>query len=65
MGIDKSGKWWVGASPDDIKEYLEAYAAEGYPTHQFRQAKCGCSGESFELFADDNEGCAKRVLEQV
>jgi hypothetical protein len=40
MGIDKSGKWWIGASPDDIKEYLEAYAAEGYPTQQFRQAKC-------------------------
>ena len=27
MSIDKAGKWWVGSSPEDIKEYLEAYSA--------------------------------------
>jgi len=54
MGIDKSGKWWVGTSPSDIKEYLEAYSSEGYPAQEFRQAKCACGGVTFELFADDN-----------
>ena len=61
MGIDKSGKWWIGTSPDDIKEYLEAYTAKGYPAQAVRQAKCKCGSETLELFADDNEGCAKRV----
>jgi hypothetical protein len=63
MSIDKAGKWWVGSSPEDIKEYLEAYSAppEGYGTQAFRQAKCECGSENFELFADDDEGCAKRI----
>lgn len=63
MSIDKAGKWWVGSSPEDIKEYLEAYSAppEGYGTQAFRQAKCECGSEDFELFADDDEGCARRI----
>jgi hypothetical protein len=61
MSIDKSGKWWVGTSPHDIKEFLEAYSAEGYGTSEFRQAKCDCGGDVFELMADDDEGCAKRI----
>lgn len=61
MSVDKSGQWWVGASPQDIKEYLEAYSAEGYRSQQFRQAKCACGGDTFELFADDDESCAKRI----
>jgi hypothetical protein len=48
MSIDKSGEWWVGASPDDIKQYLDAYSADAYPANEFRQAKCGCGGETFE-----------------
>src|SRR4051812_12436437 len=61
MGIDQSGKWWVGTNPQDIKKYLEAYSAEGYPTSEFRQFKCECGSEVFELWADDEEGCAKRI----
>ena len=61
MGIDTSGKWWVGTSPFDIKEYLEAYSAQNYRTQEFRQSKCACGGETFELLADDDEGCAKRI----
>jgi len=30
MSIDKSSKWWVGTEPEDIKEYLEAYSADGH-----------------------------------
>src|SRR5215471_4212947 len=44
-----------------IKEYLEAYSAQNYRTQEFRQAKCGCGSEDFELLADDDEGCAKRI----
>jgi hypothetical protein len=61
MSIDKSGKWWVGKQPDDLKEYLEAYSGDGYKVHEFRLARCACGNETFHLFADDNEGCAKRT----
>jgi hypothetical protein len=49
MSIDKSGQWWVGTSPQEIKEYLEAYSAEGYRSQQFRQAKCACGGTPLNL----------------
>lgn len=37
------------------------YSAEGYGTQAFRQARCDCGSENFELLADDDEGCAKRL----
>lgn len=61
MSIDTSGKWWVGTSPDDIKEYVAAYAAGGYKVHEFRLAKCACGSVDFHLDADDTEGVAKRT----
>ena len=61
MSIDKSGKWWIGSSPDDIREYLEAYSADGYQVSEFRSAKCSCGGDEFRLAADDDEGCAQRT----
>ncbi|RSL16231.1 hypothetical protein EDE15_1742 [Edaphobacter aggregans] len=61
MAIDKSGKWWVGSQPEDLKEYLEAYSSGGYKTHEFRLAKCKCGRDEFFFFADDDEGCAKRI----
>lgn len=60
MAIDKSGKWWVGTSPGDIKEYLEAYTADVYPADEFRLAKCTCGSVEFKLDADNDEGVAKR-----
>jgi hypothetical protein len=61
MSIDRSGKWWIGVGSEDIKEYLEAYSADGYKSSKFRLAKCTCGGDTFYLFADDEEGCAKRT----
>ncbi len=61
MTIDKSAKWWVGTSSDDTKEYLEAYSADNYKASEFRPAKCSCGNYGFGLFADDDEGCAKRI----
>jgi hypothetical protein len=61
MSIDKSGKWWVGNDPQDIGEFLAAYSADAYPTHEFRISKCTCGSIRFKLEADDNEGTARRT----
>jgi hypothetical protein len=61
MSVDKSGKWWIGTSPNDVKEFLDAYSAESYSIAEFRPAKCRCGSDVFGLFADDDEGCAKRA----
>lgn len=61
MSIDKSGKWWVGSSPEDVREYLEAYSADGYKVTEFRNTKCSCGSSEFRLAADDDEGCAQRT----
>ena len=61
MSIDKSAKWWIGTNSYDIKEYLEAYSADGYKVSEFRTPKCSCGSDVFTLLADDDEGCAKRT----
>jgi hypothetical protein len=61
MSVDKSGKWWVGSNPNDIREFLESYTSDGYVAQEFRLAKCVCGSDTFELFADDGEGVAQRV----
>jgi hypothetical protein len=62
VSIDKSGKWWKGNEPRDIREYLEAFGAnEAYAVDAYRSAVCSCGGEGFYLWADDGEGVAKRV----
>lgn len=61
MSVDKSGKWWVGAEAEDIREFLEAYASEGYEVDEFRLAVCVCGSREFVLKADDDEGVARRT----
>src|SRR5689334_4464189 len=61
MTVDTSGKWWVGSHPEDVAEFLKSYAPEGYEVTEFRLATCKCGSQAFVLFADDNEGVAKRV----
>lgn len=61
MAIDRSGKWWTGETPDDIREYLEAYAAGSYEVHEFRLARCTCGSSTFALETDDDEGVARRT----
>jgi len=51
----------LGTSPNDIKEFLESYTSQGYVAQEFRLSRCVCGSETFELFADDDEGCAKRI----
>ncbi|MGE0404996.1 MAG: hypothetical protein AB7O65_01760 [Candidatus Korobacteraceae bacterium] len=59
--IDTSGEWWIGSEPQDVKNFLEAYAPDGYKVHEFRLARCECGSLSFFLWADDDEGTAKRT----
>jgi len=61
VSINKSGKWWIGTEPSDIRGFLEAYDEEGYEVHEFRLSKCICGCVEFKLDADDNEGVAKRA----
>jgi hypothetical protein len=61
MSVNTSGKWWVGSDPMDIAEFLSAYSADGYQTHEFRLAQCSCGSAQFKLEADDNEGTARRT----
>lgn len=61
MAVDTSGKWWVGDQPDDIGEFLRAYATKGYEVGEFRLAKCECGSLEFTLEADDDEGVARRT----
>jgi hypothetical protein len=50
----------VGSQSTDVREFLEAYAADGYKVDDFRLSKCVCGSDRFFLWADDDEGCAKR-----
>jgi hypothetical protein len=61
MAIDKSGKWWIGSTPEDIAEYLQAYSEESYRMHEFRLARCECGSVEFHLDASDNDGVARRT----
>ncbi len=49
MPIHTSGKWWLGLTPKDIKEYLEAYTQDVYQSHDFRLATCACGSVEFRL----------------
>lgn len=61
--IDKSGEWWLGFSPFHLEEYLCALVNEenGYPIGAFRLAKCECGSDKFLLFADRDQGVARRI----
>jgi hypothetical protein len=61
MAIDKSGKWWIGSTPEDIGEYLDAFSEDSYPVHEFRLARCDCGSLEFRLDACDDEGVARRI----
>ena len=61
MAIDTSGEWWTGTSPDDLEEYLRAYADDSYQVHEFRLARCECGSLEFLLDSSDPDGVARRT----
>jgi hypothetical protein len=60
MTVDTSGKWWTGTDPDDVREFLVAYSEDAYVVDEFGLARCACGSIDFHLWADDDEGAAKR-----
>lgn len=60
MALDTSGQWWVGSQPGDIGGFLKAYASPGYAVDEFRLSFCNCGCDTFNLWADDDDGCARR-----
>ena len=61
VAIDKSGRWWLGDSVDDLKEYLIAYTEDGYPATEFRISECSCGSIEFFVAHDGEEGVARRT----
>jgi hypothetical protein len=61
MGIDTSGKWWIGSEAKDIEGYLTALKVEGYDVHATRICACTCGATSFKFQYDRDEGCAQRI----
>jgi hypothetical protein len=61
--IDTSGKWWKGAVPEDLEEYLRGLTSQegGKGIDAFRLSRCLCGGTTFLLRADRNEGAAERT----
>ncbi len=64
MAIDASGKWWTGSEPVDVIAYLDAYSSQSYEIGPKGLAVCRCGSQVFQLFADSEEGAAKRVCAQ-
>jgi Zn ribbon nucleic-acid-binding protein len=60
--LKKRGKYWFGDTQADLREVLQRYSrTNGYPAQRFADAACSCSGTSFRLDLDDDEGVAIRV----
>jgi DNA-directed RNA polymerase subunit RPC12/RpoP len=62
VSIDSSGKWWRGATFDDIAEYVHEYTADGYSADQIRESICAtCGSKVFGLRGDQDEGAVRRT----
>lgn len=61
MTIDTSGKWWIGSTPEDLNEYLQALSHESYPIDAFRLSRCNCGSTVFNLHVEQDAGIARRT----
>ena len=63
MTISKSESGWFGTSPNDIDEYLRAFAAGGYPVQAVAHSACAaCRVDAgFTVSLDDDQGAAVRT----
>ncbi|MBB6350203.1 hypothetical protein ACWGH8_41600 [Nonomuraea muscovyensis] len=62
MAIDTSGDLWRGENFEDLADFLREYRPGGYAVERVSEAACaGCAGKSFNVMADDVEGCVQRV----
>ncbi len=59
--LKKRGKYWYGDSRTDIQAEILRYSkVSGYLAQHFADAVCTCSGTTFRLWLDENEGAALR-----
>jgi len=62
MTLQKKGKYWYGATPEDTEAELVAYSKRnGYTAVKLSQAVCACGNRSFKLETDEEEGAARRT----
>jgi hypothetical protein len=62
MTLDKSGQLWRGEDFTDLADYIRCFQPEGYPVDQVVESVCAqCSGRTFRVLVDDDEGCAQRT----
>jgi hypothetical protein len=50
MAIDKSGKWWNGATRDDALRYLRSLKPGGYTVDEVLPQRCECGSSVFRLY---------------
>jgi hypothetical protein len=55
MAIDRTGKWWKGASSQDALEYLRALEPGGYTVDEVLEQSCQCGSHSFQVFRSDDD----------
>ncbi|HEV3447595.1 MAG TPA: hypothetical protein VG099_23365 [Gemmataceae bacterium] len=55
MAIDKSGKWWKGATEADALEYLNALELGGYPVDEVFPQSCECGSTKFRVYRSDED----------
>jgi len=55
MAIDKSDKWWKGATPGDALEYLWALKPGGYTVDEVLAQKCECGSPSFHVYLNEDD----------
>ncbi|MGR6912855.1 hypothetical protein ACU635_01195 [[Actinomadura] parvosata] len=47
---------------EGLADFLREYRAGGYAVQQVREAVCGgCAGRRFNVMADDDAGCVRRI----
>jgi hypothetical protein len=56
MAIDKSGRWWKGATAKDALQYLRSLEPGGYTVDEVLAQKCKCGSCAFHLYwSEENE----------
>ena len=55
MAIDKTGKWWKGATSEDILEYLRALKPGGYVVDEVLEQRCECGSSTFHVYRSEDD----------
>jgi len=62
MTLRKKGRFWYGTTAEDVQaEVLRYSTLNGCEAVKFALSACACSGKTFRLETDDDEGVARRT----